>query len=175
MTFVVTDNCIKCKYMDCVEVCPVDCFYEGENMLVIHPDECIDCGVCEPECPARSYPSRYGARPRKLAEAERRICVRYGRTLRSSANRRPMQTRSTASRTNSPSIFRRSPALATDPEMTENQQHALSAVSGHRHRRHLHGCGPLVRSVRRRCQGKITHHPTRSRRRDCRCCRCGYA
>jgi ferredoxin len=52
MTFVVTDNCIKCKYMDCVEVCPVDCFYEGENMLVINPDECIDCGVCEPECPA---------------------------------------------------------------------------------------------------------------------------
>ncbi|KAB2861268.1 MAG: ferredoxin family protein, partial [Bauldia sp.] len=52
MAYVVTDNCIKCKYMDCVEVCPVDCFYEGENMLVIHPDECIDCGVCEPECPA---------------------------------------------------------------------------------------------------------------------------
>ena len=51
MTFVVTELCIKCKYMDCVEVCPVDCFYEGENMLVIHPDECIDCGVCEPECP----------------------------------------------------------------------------------------------------------------------------
>ena len=51
MTFVVTDVCINCKYSDCVEVCPVDCFYEGENMLVIHPDECIDCGVCEPECP----------------------------------------------------------------------------------------------------------------------------
>jgi ferredoxin len=51
MTFVVTDVCIKCKYTDCVEVCPVDCFYEGDNMLVIHPDECIDCGVCEPECP----------------------------------------------------------------------------------------------------------------------------
>ncbi len=51
MTYVVTDNCIKCKYMDCIEVCPVDCFYEGENMLVIHPDECIDCGACEPECP----------------------------------------------------------------------------------------------------------------------------
>ncbi|MCB9979768.1 MAG: ferredoxin family protein [Rhodospirillales bacterium] len=51
MTFVVTDVCIMCKYTDCVEVCPVDCFYEGENMLVIHPDECIDCGVCEPECP----------------------------------------------------------------------------------------------------------------------------
>ena len=52
MTYVVTDNCIACKYTDCVSVCPVDCFYEGENMLVIHPDECIDCGVCEPECPA---------------------------------------------------------------------------------------------------------------------------
>lgn len=51
MTFVVTEACIKCKYTDCVEVCPVDCFYEGENMLVINPDECIDCGVCEPECP----------------------------------------------------------------------------------------------------------------------------
>jgi ferredoxin len=52
MTFVVVENCIKCKFTDCVEVCPVDCFYEGVNMLVIHPDECIDCGVCEPECPA---------------------------------------------------------------------------------------------------------------------------
>ena len=51
MTYVVTEACIKCKYMDCVEVCPVDCFYEGDNMLVINPDECIDCGVCEPECP----------------------------------------------------------------------------------------------------------------------------
>jgi ferredoxin len=51
VTYIVNDNCIRCKYMDCVEVCPVDCFYEGENMLVIHPDECIDCGVCEPECP----------------------------------------------------------------------------------------------------------------------------
>ena len=51
MTYVVTEVCIKCKYTDCVEVCPVDCFYEGDNMLVIHPDECIDCGVCEPECP----------------------------------------------------------------------------------------------------------------------------
>ncbi|MEQ1931430.1 MAG: ferredoxin FdxA [Parvularculaceae bacterium] len=54
MTYVVTEACIKCKYTDCVEVCPVDCFYEGENMLVIHPDECIDCGVCEPECPVEA-------------------------------------------------------------------------------------------------------------------------
>ena len=51
MAFVVTEPCIKCKYTDCVEVCPVDCFYEGSNFLVIDPDECIDCALCEPECP----------------------------------------------------------------------------------------------------------------------------
>tara|TARA_B100000965_G_C19588322_1_gene756837 strand:+ start:108 stop:716 length:609 start_codon:yes stop_codon:yes gene_type:complete len=51
MTYVVTESCIKCKYTDCVEVCPVDCFYEGPEFLVIHPDECIDCGLCVPECP----------------------------------------------------------------------------------------------------------------------------
>lgn len=51
MTYVVTENCIKCKLTDCVEVCPVDCFHEGPNMLVINPDECIDCGLCIPECP----------------------------------------------------------------------------------------------------------------------------
>lgn len=51
MTFLVTEKCIKCKYTDCVEVCPVDCFYEGPNFLAINPDECIDCGVCVPECP----------------------------------------------------------------------------------------------------------------------------
>jgi ferredoxin len=54
MTFVVTDNCIKCKYTDCVDVCPVDCFHEGPNFLVIDPDECIDCTLCEPECPAKA-------------------------------------------------------------------------------------------------------------------------
>lgn len=54
MTFIVMDSCIRCKHMDCVEVCPVDCFYEGENMLVIHPDECIDCAACEPECPVEA-------------------------------------------------------------------------------------------------------------------------
>ena len=51
MTYIVNDFCIKCKHMDCVEVCPVDCFYEGANTLVINPQECIDCGVCQPECP----------------------------------------------------------------------------------------------------------------------------
>ena len=54
MTYVVTEACVKCKYTDCVEVCPVDCFYEGNNMLMINPDECIDCGVCEPECPVEA-------------------------------------------------------------------------------------------------------------------------
>ena len=51
MTYVVIENCIKCKYTDCVEVCPVDCFHEGPNFLVIDPEECIDCSLCEPECP----------------------------------------------------------------------------------------------------------------------------
>ncbi|MDX9741132.1 MAG: ferredoxin family protein [Gammaproteobacteria bacterium] len=54
MTFVVSDECVKCKYTDCVEVCPVDCFHEGPNFLVIDPDECIDCTLCEPECPVEA-------------------------------------------------------------------------------------------------------------------------
>ncbi len=57
MTFVVTEECIKCKLTDCVEVCPVDCFHEGPNMLVIDPDECIDCTLCEPECPIEAISS----------------------------------------------------------------------------------------------------------------------
>jgi ferredoxin len=75
MTFVVTENCIKCKYTDCVEVCPVDCFYEGENMLVIHPDECIDCGVCEPECPVDAI------KPDTVAgfEAQAELNAKYAR------------------------------------------------------------------------------------------------
>ena len=54
MAYVVAEPCIKCKYTDCVEVCPVDCFYEGPNLLVIHPEECIDCGACEPACPTKA-------------------------------------------------------------------------------------------------------------------------
>ncbi len=57
MPFIVTESCIKCKYTDCVEVCPVDCFHEGPNMLVIDPDECIDCTLCEPECPVDAIKS----------------------------------------------------------------------------------------------------------------------
>lgn len=71
MTYIVNDACIRCKHMDCVEVCPVDCFYEGENMLVIHPDECIDCGVCEPECPANAIiPDTQFSDPAKKEEWE---------------------------------------------------------------------------------------------------------
>ena len=72
MTYVVDENCIKCKHMDCVEVCPVDCFYEGENMLVIHPDECIDCGVCEPECPIDAIHSDTEDGMEKWAELNRK-------------------------------------------------------------------------------------------------------
>jgi ferredoxin len=57
LTYVVTESCIRCKTTDCVEGCPVDCFHEGENMLVIDPDECIDCGVCEPVCPVNAIKS----------------------------------------------------------------------------------------------------------------------
>lgn len=57
MAFVVTEQCIRCKFSDCVEVCPVDCFYEGPNFLVINPDECIDCALCEPECPVNAIMS----------------------------------------------------------------------------------------------------------------------
>jgi len=71
MTYVVTENCIKCKFMDCVEVCPVDCFYVGDNMLMIHPDECIDCGVCEPECPAEAIVPDSDSRAAAWAERNR--------------------------------------------------------------------------------------------------------
>ncbi|MGM0422549.1 MAG: ferredoxin FdxA [Pseudomonadota bacterium] len=71
MTYVVLEDCIKCKYTDCVEVCPVDCFYEGENMLVINPDECIDCGVCEPECPIDAIVSDIDPRAEDVLELNR--------------------------------------------------------------------------------------------------------
>ena len=77
MTFVVLDVCIKCKYTDCVEVCPVDCFYEGENMLVIHPDECIDCGVCEPECPIEAIVPDMDARAEKFLEMNREFSTKW--------------------------------------------------------------------------------------------------
>lgn len=70
MTYVVLDNCIRCKYTDCVEVCPVDCFHEGANFLVIDPDECIDCTLCEPECPVGAIVSEDDVPPDQVGFIE---------------------------------------------------------------------------------------------------------
>jgi ferredoxin len=67
MAFIVAEPCIKCKYTDCAEICPVDCFYEGPNMLVIQPDECIDCGACVPVCPVNAIYAE-GDLPAKWSE-----------------------------------------------------------------------------------------------------------
>lgn len=77
MPHVVTDACIRCKYMDCVEVCPVSCFYEGENMLVINPDECIDCGVCEAECPAEAIFSDTDKRSEPWQDLNREYAAKW--------------------------------------------------------------------------------------------------
>ncbi len=71
MTHVVTEACIKCKHTDCVIVCPVDCFYEGPNFLTINPDECIDCGVCIPECPEDAI----------FADTEKKIVEKTGKDM----------------------------------------------------------------------------------------------
>ena len=83
MTFVVTETCIKCKYTDCVEVCPVDCFHEGPNMLVIDPDECIDCTLCVPECPVEAIFAEddVPAGQRAVHRAERRARRRSGQPI----------------------------------------------------------------------------------------------
>ena len=100
MTYVVNESCIRCKTMDCVEVCPVDCFYEGENMLVIHPDECIDCGVCEPECPVDAI------KPDTAPGLEKWLALnaeyaRIGQILRSKKRPHPTLRSGRGSRTNS--------------------------------------------------------------------------
>lgn len=77
MTYTITQDCIRCKYMDCVEVCPVDCFYEGENMLAINPDECIDCGVCEPECPAEAIIPDSVEGSEKWVELNRKLALQW--------------------------------------------------------------------------------------------------
>ncbi len=77
MTYVVTDACINCKYMDCVEVCPVDCFYEGENTVAINPEECIDCGVCEPACPTDAIIPDTVEGTEKWVELNRRLAAMW--------------------------------------------------------------------------------------------------
>ena len=98
MTYVVTEACIKCKYMDCVEVCPVDCFYEGDNMLVIHPDECIDCGVCEPECPPEAILPGHRAEAERWAELNRQYANGAWPNVTRSAPRPPTPRSTRASR-----------------------------------------------------------------------------
>lgn len=85
MTYIVNDLCIRCKYMDCIEVCPVDCFYEGDNMLVIHPDECIDCGVCEPECPVEAIQPDTDAGAEKWVEINRDLAGKWPNITRKGA------------------------------------------------------------------------------------------
>ena len=80
MTFIVTGECIKCKYLDCIEVCPVDCFYVGENMVVIHEKECIDCGVCKPECPVSAIiPEKHKDTPEEKRKYWLDINIKYSR------------------------------------------------------------------------------------------------
>ena len=115
MTYVVTEACIKCKYMDCVEVCPVDCFYEGENMLVIHPDECIDCGVCEPECPAEAI------KPDTEPELASWLKLnseysKFGQTSPSSGTRLPTPRNSMAGPTSLPSFSWQNRGRGTKPD-----------------------------------------------------------
>ena len=116
MTYIVTDNCIKCKYMDCVEVCPVDCFYEGENMLVIHPDECIDCGVCEPECPAEAIKPDTEGGLDKWLEVNTKYASLWPNITEKTRSRRRTPRNSTACRRSSRSTFRRPPAKAINAE-----------------------------------------------------------
>lgn len=73
MAFVITENCILCKYTNCVEVCPVDCFHEGANSLVIDPDECIDCGLCEPECPVEAISSEDDVEDKNFININRKL------------------------------------------------------------------------------------------------------
>jgi ferredoxin len=85
MTYTVTEACIRCKFMDCVEVCPVDCFYEGENMLAINPEECIDCGVCEPECPAEAIISDMSDEAARWVSLNRDMAARWPNITRKKA------------------------------------------------------------------------------------------
>ena len=113
MTYVVTDACIKCKYMDCVEVCPVDCFYEGEVMLVINPNECIDCGVCEPECPAEAILPDTESGLEKWLELNTTFSAQWPNVTRKNDQRRPTRTSTRAKKANTTNTSRRRAGRAT--------------------------------------------------------------
>ena len=93
MTYIVTGECVKCKYLDCVEVCPVDCFYEGENMIVIDPDQCIDCGVCKPECPAKAIiPDTHKETPREKMQFWLQVNTKFSKVWPNiTENRGPLE------------------------------------------------------------------------------------
>ncbi len=116
MTYVVTDACIRCKYMDCVEVCPVDCFYEGENMLVINPSECIDCGVCEPECPAEAILPDTESGLEAVAGAEQHLLRPVAQRHRKLDQTPPDADAMKGVENNTTSSSARNPARATDPD-----------------------------------------------------------
>jgi ferredoxin len=110
MTYVVTESCIRCKYMDCVEVCPVDCFYVGANMLVIHPDECIDCGVCEPECPVEAIVPDSDDKAAAWVEQNRTYAIAWPNITRKARRRRtPTSGRTSPTRHNFSRLSRGSP------------------------------------------------------------------
>lgn len=77
MAFVVTEKCIYCKYTDCVEVCPVDCFHEGDNCVVIDPDECIDCQLCEPECPIEAICSDEDVKEKEMIQINAKLSKKW--------------------------------------------------------------------------------------------------
>ena len=114
LTYIVNENCIRCKYTDCVEVCPVDCFYEGENMLVIHPDECIDCGVCEPECPVDAIKPDTEPGIEKWLDLNRQYSAVWPNIQEGNLHR-PMPTLLSACPTNSQSTSAPIPAKVTRP------------------------------------------------------------
>ena len=122
MTYVVTENCIACKYTDCVEVCPVDCFYEGENMLVIHPDECIDCGVCEPECPVDAIKPDTEPDMESWVEFNRKYSESVAGARQRAAIRCPRPMPATASRARWRNTSPRPPARA-DERKTPRSAH----------------------------------------------------
>ena len=130
MTYIVMDACIKCKFMDCVEVCPVDCFYEGENFLAINPDECIDCGVCEPECPVDAIkPDTEDEPDGKWLKINTDYSPRSGRTSPSRASRRPTREEfETRDRQVREIFLARSPARAPEPAGTALNRTACSSV-----------------------------------------------
>ena len=145
MTYVVTEACIRCKYMDCVEVCPVDCFYEGENMLVINPDECIDCGVCEPECPVEAILPDTEDEAEKWLELNREYSTVPGPISPARASRRRTRTTSRTRRASSTNTS------APSRDRAERPRRAGSRLA-------FAACNPVARPrgcARRYCTGAV--------------------